>query len=99
MFKEFLFPLVKYFTPFNIFQYITFRAAYAAITSLLIAFIFGPRIILGLKKLKAGQEIRTDGPKTHLAKAGTPTMGGVMILLSIIISILLWQDVRNKYTW
>jgi phospho-N-acetylmuramoyl-pentapeptide-transferase len=99
VFKEFLYPLVKYFTPFNIFQYITFRAAYAAVTSLLIIFLFGPWIIGLLQRLKAGQEIRSDGPKTHLAKSGTPTMGGVMIILAIVVSVLLWQDIRNIYTW
>ena len=99
MFKEFLFPLVKYFTPFNIFQYITFRAAYAAVTSLLIAFLLGPWIITVLRRLKAGQEVRSDGPRTHLVKSGTPTMGGVMIILAIVASVLLWQDIRNMYTW
>lgn len=99
MLKEFLYPLVKFFTPFNIFQYITFRAAYAAVTSLLIAFIFGPKIIQLLNDLKAGQSIRTDGPQTHLTKAGTPTMGGIMMIFSIVISLLLWQDIRNRYTW
>ena len=99
MFKEFLYPLVKFFTPFNIFQYITFRAAYAAVTALLIAFLLGPWIIQILRKLKAGQEVRADGPQTHLAKSGTPTMGGVLMILSIVISVLLWQDLRNLYTW
>lgn len=99
MFKEFLFPLVKYFTPFNIFQYITFRAAYAAVTSLLISFLLGPWIINQLRRLKAGQEVRTDGPKTHLAKSGTPTMGGVMMIFAVVVSVLLWQDIRNMYTW
>jgi len=99
LFKELLYPLVKYFTVFNIFQYITFRAAYAAVTALLISFIFGPKLILFLQKKKAGEEIREDGPKTHLKKSGTPTMGGILINISIIISILLWQDLRNFYTW
>ena len=99
MFKEFLFPLVRHFTPFNIFQYITFRSAYAAVTSLLIVFLLGPRIIGVLRRLKAGQEVRSDGPKTHLVKSGTPTMGGVMIIMAIVVSVLLWQDIRNMYTW
>jgi phospho-N-acetylmuramoyl-pentapeptide-transferase len=99
VFPELLYPLTKYFTPFNIFQYITFRAAYAAVTSLLIAFIFGPRIIQRLRKMKVGEEIRSDGPESHQAKKGTPTMGGIMIVFSIIVSILLWQDIRNLYTW
>jgi phospho-N-acetylmuramoyl-pentapeptide-transferase len=99
MFKEFLFPLVKYFSPFNIFQYITFRAAYAAITALLLSFLMGPWVIKQLKILKAGQKVREDGPKTHLAKSGTPTMGGVMIIFAIVVSVLLWQDLRTIYTW
>lgn len=99
MLKELLFPLVRYFTPFNVFQYITFRAAYAAVTSLLICFIFGPAIIRGLTRLKAGEEIRNDGPATHQIKSGTPTMGGVMIIISIVVSALLWMDIRNLYTW
>lgn len=99
MLKELLFPLVRYFTPFNVFQYITFRAAYAAVTSLLICFIFGPAIIRWLQRIKAGEEIRTDGPATHQAKSGTPTMGGVMIILAIVVSALLWMDIRNLYTW
>ncbi|MFW6214740.1 MAG: phospho-N-acetylmuramoyl-pentapeptide-transferase [Alkalispirochaetaceae bacterium] len=99
MLKELLFPLVRYFTPFNVFQYITFRAAYAAVTSLLICFIFGPAIIRWLQRIKAGEEIRSDGPATHHAKSGTPTMGGVMIILAIVVSAILWMDVRNLYTW
>ncbi|RKX86218.1 MAG: phospho-N-acetylmuramoyl-pentapeptide-transferase, partial [Spirochaetes bacterium] len=68
MFKEILLPFVDKFTFLNIFQYITFRAAYAAVTALLISFIFGPKLIKALKKRKAGQEIREDGPETHLVK-------------------------------
>ncbi|MFW6337567.1 MAG: phospho-N-acetylmuramoyl-pentapeptide-transferase [Alkalispirochaetaceae bacterium] len=99
MLKELLFPLVRYFTPFNVFQYITFRAAYAAVTSLLICFIFGPVIIRWLARIKAREEIRADGPATHHVKSGTPTMGGVMIILAIVVSALLWMDIRNLYTW
>ncbi len=99
MFKELLYPLVKYFTPFNIFQYITFRAAYAAITALLLTFVFAPLIIRLLLKKKLGETIRGDGPQSHLGKAGTPTMGGVMIIISTFISVLLWQDLRQWYTW
>jgi phospho-N-acetylmuramoyl-pentapeptide-transferase len=95
MFLEFLYPLTKYVTAFNVFVYLTFRGAYAALTTLFIAYIFGPRIIEGLKKLKVGQPVRTDGPATHLAKTGTPTMGGVMIILSILVSMFLWQDFHN----
>ncbi len=99
MLKELLYPLVKYYTVFNIFQYITFRAAYAAVTALFISFLFGPRLIEFLRKKKAGQEIREDGPETHRTKSGTPTMGGLLINISIIISVILWQDIRDPYTW
>jgi len=96
---KFLYPLVKYFTFFNIFQYITFRAAYAAITALLLSFILGPWVIEKLKSLKARQTIRDDGPQSHFKKTGTPTMGGILIVVSIVVSVLLWQDLENPYTW
>ncbi|MCG8479215.1 MAG: phospho-N-acetylmuramoyl-pentapeptide-transferase [Spirochaetales bacterium] len=99
MLKEFLFPLTSIFTPFNVFQYITFRGAYAAVTSLLITFIFGPWTISMLRTLRFGEEIRGDGPETHLAKSGTPTMGGVLIILSILVSGVLWLDIGVAYTW
>ena len=99
MFPEIFLPLVKYFSAFNIFQYITFRSAYAAVTALLISFVFGRPLILKLKSLKAGQEIRRDGPETHFTKSGTPTMGGLLILLSVSVSMFLWQDLHNPYTW
>jgi phospho-N-acetylmuramoyl-pentapeptide-transferase len=99
MFLEFLYPLVKVFTPFNVFMYLTFRGAYAALTTLLIAYISGPKIITALKHLRVRQAVRTDGPATHLVKDGTPTMGGVLIILSVIVSMLLWQDLRNEKVW
>ncbi|MCX7656577.1 MAG: phospho-N-acetylmuramoyl-pentapeptide-transferase [Treponemataceae bacterium] len=99
MFYKFIYPLVKYFTPLNVLRYITFRGAYSAITALFIAFLFGPRIIEALRKLKVGQAIRTDGPQTHLQKGGTPTMGGVMMILSVAVSVFLWQDWNNFYVW
>ena len=99
MFPKFIYPLVKYFTPFNIFQYITLRTAYAAVTALLISFLLGPKVIEILRSVKAGQEVRIDGPQTHLVKSGTPTMGGVFIIISIVVSILLWQDLDNPFTW
>lgn len=99
MFPEIFLPLVKYFSAFNIFQYITFRSAYAATTALLISFVFGKPLIRRLRLLKAGQEVRNDGPETHLTKSGTPTMGGLLILISVSISMLLWQDLHNRYTW
>ncbi|MDR2021100.1 MAG: phospho-N-acetylmuramoyl-pentapeptide-transferase [Treponema sp.] len=99
MFLKFIYPLVRYFTPFNVFQYLSFRGAYAALTTLLICFLFGPRIIEALRRLKIGQSVRNDGPETHLKKGGTPTMGGVLIIFSVILSMLLWQDMNNKKVW
>jgi phospho-N-acetylmuramoyl-pentapeptide-transferase len=96
---EFLYPLVKYFTPLNVFQYLTFRGAYAALTALLICFLFGPKVINALRKLKIGQSIRDDGPQTHLKKGGTPTMGGVLILIAVIVAVLLWQDLHSFKVW
>jgi len=99
MFKEIIYPLYKYFTPFNVFSYLSFRGAYAALTTLLICFLFGSRIIEALTKLKIGQSVRSDGPATHLVKSGTPTMGGIFIIGSVIISMLLWGDFSNKMVW
>jgi len=99
MFLRFLLPLVRYWSFFNIFQYITFRTAYAAITALLISFLFGPWVIARLRALKASWAVREDVPDSHKAKTGTPTMGGVLIILSIVCSILLWQDLTSMYTW
>ena len=99
MFFEFVYPLVIYFTPFNVVQYLSFRGAYAAITSLLICFMFGPRIIEALRRLKVGQAVREDGPATHLKKDGTPTMGGIFVILSIAIAMFFWTDIHNRYVW
>ncbi|MDZ7301565.1 MAG: phospho-N-acetylmuramoyl-pentapeptide-transferase [candidate division KSB1 bacterium] len=85
-----LYPLSKYISGFNIFQYISFRAAFAAITALLISFFVGPRIIHQLREKQIGQEVRKDGPQTHLKKQGTPTMGGLIILTAILLPTLLW---------
>ncbi len=99
MVLKLLYPLVKYFSFFNVFQYITFRAAYAAMTALLLSLLFGPWLIQKLKRLNLSESIREDGPKSHRAKSGTPTMGGILILFSIVVSVLLWQDLSNLYTW
>jgi len=99
MFLEIIRPLIKIFTPFNVFIYLTFRSAFAALTTLLICFIFGGKIIELLRRLKIGQSIREDGPQTHLLKSGTPTMGGVFIILSVVIAMLFWGDLRNKVIW
>jgi phospho-N-acetylmuramoyl-pentapeptide-transferase len=84
---------------FNVFNYITLRTVLAALTSLMISFIVGPIMIRKLTAYKIGQAIRDDGPKTHLIKAGTPTMGGALILVSVAISTLLWADLGNRYIW
>jgi phospho-N-acetylmuramoyl-pentapeptide-transferase len=99
MFLQFIYPLVKYFTPFNVFMYLTFRGAYAALTTLVISFLLGPRIIMALERLKIGQAIREDGPQSHLKKAGTPTMGGILIIFSVLIAMLLWGDLDNLMVW
>ncbi|MFH1213611.1 MAG: phospho-N-acetylmuramoyl-pentapeptide-transferase [Candidatus Neomarinimicrobiota bacterium] len=97
MFYHLLYPLKKYFSGFNLFQYITFRAVMAAITALLISFIIGPYILKMLKKYQIGELIRDDGPQTHLSKKGTPTMGGIIILFSVIAPVLLWANLNNTY--
>ena len=84
---------------FNVFNYITLRAVLATLTALLISFIVGPIMIRKLTAYKIGQSVRDDGPKSHLTKAGTPTMGGALILISIAVTTLLWADLRNRYVW
>lgn len=84
---------------FNVFGYITLRSVLAAMTALLISFIFGPVVIRWLTRKKIGQAVRDDGPKSHLTKAGTPTMGGALIIIAIGITVLLWGDLRNHYVW
>ncbi|MFH1733325.1 MAG: phospho-N-acetylmuramoyl-pentapeptide-transferase, partial [bacterium] len=90
MFYHLLYPLSDQISGLNLFRYITFRSAGAAITALLISFIIGPWIIRQLRSLQIREEIRDDGPQSHLTKAGTPTMGGLIILAAIIIPTLLW---------
>jgi phospho-N-acetylmuramoyl-pentapeptide-transferase len=99
MFLELFRSLVQYFSPLNVFKYLTFRSAYAAVTALLIAFLFGPMIIERLRLLKFGQSVRTDGPESHLAKTGTPTMGGILIILAVTVGVVLWADLSNAYVW
>lgn len=84
---------------FNVFNYITLRTVLAVLTALVISFVIGPAMIRKLTMYKIGQSIREDGPQSHLVKAGTPTMGGALILTSIVITILLWADLTNRYIW
>src|SRR6266478_3401293 len=83
----------------NVFQYVTFRTAYASITALLISLLFGNRVINALKAWNVGQQIREEGPQGHVAKRGTPTMGGVLIVASVVISTLLWARLSSLYVW
>jgi phospho-N-acetylmuramoyl-pentapeptide-transferase len=99
MLYHLLYPLHKEFSGFNVFRYLTFRTAGAVITALVVSFLLGPWIIRRLRALKFGQQVRDDGPQTHLTKKGTPTMGGLLIIAAISVSVLLWSDLRNKYVW
>ena len=100
MFYLYLAPLATYFGPFNLFNYISFRCFGALVTALLVCFLIAPRFIAFLRQLQGtGQPIRTDGPRRHLKKAGTPTMGGGLILLSMLFSTVLWADLTNVYLW
>ncbi|MBL8497153.1 phospho-N-acetylmuramoyl-pentapeptide-transferase [Nitrosomonas sp. JL21] len=84
---------------FNVFSYITLRSMLAVITALIISFIIGPMMIRKLTAYKIGQSVRDDGPQSHLVKTGTPTMGGALILMSIVLTTLLWADLNNRYIW
>jgi phospho-N-acetylmuramoyl-pentapeptide-transferase len=84
---------------FGLFGYLTFRGILAALTSLFLSLWLGPAVIRKLGQLKGGQPIRKDGPQSHFSKAGTPTMGGALILMTVLLSVLLWGDLRNKYVW
>ncbi len=97
MLYHIFYRLSNVFTPFNIFQYITFRAGGTILTSLLICFAAGPYIIKKLENFKIKQIVRTDGPVTHLSKNGTPTMGGLLILLSVVTSTFLWARLDNRF--
>jgi phospho-N-acetylmuramoyl-pentapeptide-transferase len=91
--------LEQYVRAFNVFGYITLRAVLSTMTALVISFLIGPRMIAWLSRMKIGQSVRDDGPQSHLAKAGTPTMGGALILVSIIVTTLLWGDLTNRFVW
>ena len=91
--------LFHYFPPFRIFRYLTFRTAFASLTAMFTGLIIGPLVINRLREFQIGQYIREEGPKAHQKKAGTPTMGGVLIVISIIVPTLLWADLSNPYVW
>jgi phospho-N-acetylmuramoyl-pentapeptide-transferase len=91
--------LVKYHIAFNVFRYITFRTAMALLTGLLIGLVLGPWLIRKLRERQIGETIRVDGPARHKAKAGTPTMGGVLLLAAFFGSVLLWGNLQNRYVW
>jgi phospho-N-acetylmuramoyl-pentapeptide-transferase len=99
MLYHLLYALHSEITVFNVFRYITFRTICASLTALLIGFILGPWVIHKLSEKQIGQYIRGVGPKRHQDKAGTPTMGGVLIIVSIVVATLLWADLRNFYVW
>ena len=99
MLYRWLYPLAKVFPAFNVFRYITFRTAMAAVTALLLALALGVPTIRLLKRRQIGQSVREDGPRSHLSKAGTPTMGGILILLSVVLATLLWMDLTNRLVW
>ncbi|MEO8034091.1 MAG: phospho-N-acetylmuramoyl-pentapeptide-transferase [Acidobacteriota bacterium] len=94
-----LYPLRNTIAGFNVFRYITFRTAFAALTALVISFILGPWLIERMRMIKLGQYIREEGPKSHQIKAGTPTMGGILINIAILIPTILWADIFNPYIW
>jgi phospho-N-acetylmuramoyl-pentapeptide-transferase len=94
-----LYPLHTEFQFFNVFRYLSFRTIYAAVTAFLIAFMLAPALIRKLQEIRLGQRVRDDGPSSHLAKTGTPTMGGLLILFAVLLSTLLWADISNGYVW
>jgi phospho-N-acetylmuramoyl-pentapeptide-transferase len=91
--------LFHLYSPFRVFQYSTFRTAMASITALLLSIALGPWLIARLRRFQIGQPIREDGPKSHQKKAGTPTMGGLLLVLSIVLPTLLWANLRTPAVW
>lgn len=91
--------LTQYFSVFNVFSYLTFRAILGILTSLLLSLYLGPKLIAALQRMQIGQVVRGDGPESHFSKKGTPTMGGLLILGSVLLSTLLWANLENKYVW
>jgi len=98
MLYHIFYPLHIYFFPFNVFKYITFRAGAAIFTSLVLSLFLAPLLIKKLKQFHIGQQIREDGPPTHMKKAGTPTMGGLIILITLVVSTFLWARLDNRFT-
>src|SRR5436190_11933035 len=99
---EFLYSFNRYWSPLkvlNVVGYLTFRTAYATITALLLGLLLGPWLIRRLRDFQIGQHIREEGPKSHQKKAGTPTMGGLLIVISIVLPTLLWANLRNPFIW
>ncbi|MDD3250479.1 MAG: phospho-N-acetylmuramoyl-pentapeptide-transferase [Smithella sp.] len=99
MIYEFLYPLHTVFSSFNVFRYITFRTIFASITALLICLVLGRWFIEKLQKMQIDQQIREDGPQTHLVKKGTPTMGGMLIIFAVTVSTILWANLSVMYIW
>jgi phospho-N-acetylmuramoyl-pentapeptide-transferase len=99
MLYHIFYPLSADYSFLNVFKYITFRSAWAGITALALSLLIAPHLIRFLQKLEIGEKIRDDGPERHLSKAGTPTMGGLLILFSFILSTLLWANLSNPYIW
>src|SRR5689334_10592677 len=91
--------LQRYISPFRVFRYTTFRTAFASLTALFLCVALGPWLINRLRQFQIGQYIREEGPKSHQKKAGTPTMGGVLIVVSIVVPTLLWANLRTRYVW
>jgi phospho-N-acetylmuramoyl-pentapeptide-transferase len=99
MFYHLLYPLREYFGAFNVFQYITFRTAMSTLTALLVSLLLGPRMIRRLRQFQIGQEIREEGPSSHQSKRGTPTMGGLLIIIAVLLPTVLWTDLNNVFVW
>ncbi|MCU1310339.1 MAG: mraY, partial [Candidatus Angelobacter sp.] len=91
--------LYPFFSPFRIFRYLTFRTVFASLTALFMTLIVGPYVIRKLREFQIGQYIREEGPQAHKKKAGTPTMGGVLITIAMVVPTLLWADLTNRFVW
>src|SRR6188474_1790689 len=94
-----LYPLREQMGAFNVFRYITFRSAMAAVTALVLSLGLGSFLIRKLREMQVGQHIREEGPQSHYSKKGTPTMGGILIIMAVVIPTLLWADLANAFVW